>query len=98
MAILNIIISEPWDFINPFSNDNSIKIKLDNRTTILGKVVDVVSLVQPFMYKGNYLTTLILVPRYSNNPSDKTYNILRGNNKVETTNEDAAFLFIGTLE
>lgn len=94
-----MIISEPWDFINPFSNDNSMQLKLENHTTLLGKVVNVVSLVQPFMYKGNYLTTLILVPRYSNNPSDKTYNILRGNrNIVETTNEDESFLFIGTLE
>lgn len=99
MAVKRVIISEPWDFMNPYSNDNSIELVLECRTECFGKDGVVASLVQPFLYKGNFLTTLKLVPRYAENPVDKTYNILCCSNTTgETTCENAIFLFIGELE
>jgi hypothetical protein len=99
MNITKLFISEPWDFVNPITKDNSIIIKYEKQATYMSKNVDIVSLLHPFEYTGKYIDMLILVPRYSNYTYVKTYNILSFDKQIsEITEENTTFLFIGSLE
>jgi hypothetical protein len=99
MSYRKILISEPWGFINPKTNSNSIIFIHENQVQYMGEKIDLVRVVEPFDYLGLLVEMLILVPRYQEGKSHKTFNVLHideigSNNVIET----AKFLFIGSLD
>lgn len=98
MKTKKIIISEPWDFINPRTNDNSISFSQKKQVDYNNMKVDLVRLVKPFEYLGQQIEMLILVPRYQKN-NNMTFNVLIVDRDTSSDAiENAKYMFIGSLE
>ncbi|PKK99048.1 MAG: hypothetical protein CVV57_04370 [Tenericutes bacterium HGW-Tenericutes-2] len=98
MRTPKIIISEPWDFINPRTNDNSMTFSHKKQVEYKGTKVDLVRLVKPFEYLGQQVEILILVPRYQKK-NNKTFNILIVDEDTsDNVIDNAKYMFIGSLE
>lgn len=98
MITQKIIISEPWDFVNPRSNDNSMTFSQKKQIEYKGTKVDLVRLVKPFEYLGQQVEMLILVPRYQKK-NNMTFNILIVDEDTSSdVIENAKYMFIGSLE
>ena len=99
MTYRKLVISEPWGFINPKTNDNSIVFIHENLVQYMGEKIDLVRVVKPFDYLGLRVEMLILVPRYQEVKNHKTVNVLHIEEVASSdVIEKAKFLFIGSLD
>lgn len=99
MKSKTLLVSEPWDFINPLSKKNKIEIKYEEKLQYNEEKADLFRLLKPFDYFGERIEMLLLIPRYKEGLKKNTYNIL---NVDEVSQSgiivNARFLFIGSLE
>jgi len=99
MTSKTLLVSEPWDFINPMTNDNKIGIIYEEKLQYNNEKADLLRVLKPFNYFGERIELLLLIPRFKEGLNNNTYNIL---NVDEVSQRgiivNAKFLFIGSLE
>ena len=91
-----LLIGEPWDFVNPHTENSIIEVIYEQTVIHKDVVAEIYVVTQPFYYNDYYIKRLILHSRH--NPKTSTYNIHVIKDGVEYNSDvESKYIFIGDL-